>query len=199
MSTRAIRTSSSGRRTSNAPGSGSRAAVAAGEKPQTTTLAGQNSIRSYFTPLSHSNSTNSQPNIPNTGKTNGLETRKVSRGHRSIVALPSAEISDAREAHSKPPTKISVTHPNGSLLQTTNGVRTRLTITHNDIPSGDSTPAPDSVKSAGTNPPQAGKPSKETRTLRSKDGGSRLKSDLSTYFANFDDIISDAPKAPGTC
>ncbi|KAF2403958.1 hypothetical protein EJ06DRAFT_554170 [Trichodelitschia bisporula] len=37
---------------------------------------------------------------------------------------------------------------------------------------------------------------RESRALRSKDGGSRLKSDLATYFSNYDDIITDAPKAP---
>jgi hypothetical protein len=40
--------------------------------------------------------------------------------------------------------------------------------------------------------------SEDTRSLRSKAGGSRLKSDLATYFTNFDDIISGAPREPGT-
>jgi hypothetical protein len=39
----------------------------------------------------------------------------------------------------------------------------------------------------------------ESRSLRSKAGGTRLKSDLAIYFANFDDIITDAPKSPGSC
>jgi hypothetical protein len=39
--------------------------------------------------------------------------------------------------------------------------------------------------------------SEDTRSLRSKAGGSRLKSDLATYFPNFDDIISGVPQAPG--
>jgi hypothetical protein len=30
--------------------------------------------------------------------------------------------------------------------------------------------------------------------LRSHDGGSRLKSDLATYFANYDDIIAGLPE-----
>jgi hypothetical protein len=40
--------------------------------------------------------------------------------------------------------------------------------------------------------------SDDTRSLRSKAGGSRLKSDLATYFPNFDEIISGAPGEPGT-
>jgi hypothetical protein len=39
--------------------------------------------------------------------------------------------------------------------------------------------------------------SEDTRSLRSKAGGSRLKSDLATYFPNFDEIISGAPAEPG--
>ena len=39
--------------------------------------------------------------------------------------------------------------------------------------------------------------SEDTRSLRSKAGGSRLKSDLAIYFSNFDDIISGVPQAPG--
>jgi hypothetical protein len=40
--------------------------------------------------------------------------------------------------------------------------------------------------------------SEETRSLRSKAGGSRLKSDLATYFSNFEDIITGVPQTPGT-
>lgn len=40
--------------------------------------------------------------------------------------------------------------------------------------------------------------SEDTRSLRSKAGGSRLKSDLATYFPNFEDIISGALAEPGT-
>ena len=38
----------------------------------------------------------------------------------------------------------------------------------------------------------------EKRTLRSQDGGSRSKSDLALYFANYDDIVSNEPREPGT-
>jgi hypothetical protein len=36
----------------------------------------------------------------------------------------------------------------------------------------------------------------DKRTLRSHDGGSRLKSDLATYFGNYDDIINGVPQEP---
>ena len=38
----------------------------------------------------------------------------------------------------------------------------------------------------------------EKRTLRSQDGGSRSKSELALYFANYDDIVSNEPREPGT-
>jgi hypothetical protein len=37
----------------------------------------------------------------------------------------------------------------------------------------------------------------ESRSLRSKAGGSRLKSDLATYFPNFEDVISGVTPEPG--
>lgn len=37
----------------------------------------------------------------------------------------------------------------------------------------------------------------EKRTLRSQAGGSRSKSELALYFANYDDIVSNEPKDPG--
>lgn len=38
----------------------------------------------------------------------------------------------------------------------------------------------------------------DKRTLRSQDGGTRVKSDLAIYFSSYDDIINDAPQQPGT-
>lgn len=37
----------------------------------------------------------------------------------------------------------------------------------------------------------------EKRTLRSQAGGSRSKSELALYFANYDDVVSNEPKEPG--
>ena len=38
----------------------------------------------------------------------------------------------------------------------------------------------------------------EKRTLRSQDGGSRSRSELASYFPNYDDIVSNEPKEPRT-
>lgn len=46
-----------------------------------------------------------------------------------------------------------------------------------------------------------GKASKvvDKRTLRSQAGGSRSKSELSLYFPNYDELISNEPKESGLC
>jgi hypothetical protein len=95
---------------------------------------------------------------------------------------------DATTPDSRPPTKLTVTQPHGELLSVTNGVSAPLGIAADDLLSARSTPRPGS----------AGKP-QDKRSLRSHDGGSRLKSDLATYFASYDDIIAGVPKATGTC
>lgn len=64
----------------------------------------------------------------------------------------------------RPPTKPAVTQPQGGLLRIANGVS--------------STP----------------RPATDKRSLRSHDGGSRLKSDLATYFSSYGDIIAGVPK-----
>ncbi|KAF2088349.1 hypothetical protein K490DRAFT_65025 [Saccharata proteae CBS 121410] len=106
-------------------------------------------------------------------------------------------------AQPKPPTKITVTHPHGGgLVQTVNGVRTELgegregnatTMAARGkgeedarlaVPGGD----------AGAGAASAQKTDK--RSLRSQDGGSRLKSDLAIYFPNYDEVISGVPKKP---
>jgi hypothetical protein len=94
---------------------------------------------------------------------------------------------DATTPDTRPPTKITVTQPHGELLSVTNGVSARLGIDADDLLSARSTPRPGS----------AGKP-QDKRSLRSHDGGSRLKSDLATYFASYDDIIAGVPKPAGT-
>ncbi|KAF1840387.1 uncharacterized protein K460DRAFT_296357 [Cucurbitaria berberidis CBS 394.84] len=102
---------------------------------------------------------------------------------RPATAL-SPDATDAR-----PPTKITVTQPHGELLRITNGVAAPMGIHADDVPSAESTPRPDSsgkLASAST--------LHDKRSLRSHDGGSRLKSDLAIYFANYDDIILGMPK-----
>lgn len=52
------------------------------------------------------------------------------------------------------------------------------------------------LNAAVTGPTKAVRPD-EKRTLRSQDGGSRIKSELALYFANYDDIVSNEPKEAG--
>ncbi|KAF2736614.1 hypothetical protein EJ04DRAFT_153237 [Polyplosphaeria fusca] len=101
---------------------------------------------------------------------------------------PATAIADT-PPDTRPPTKVTVTQPHGDLLRITNGVPAALDITQDEVPSGLSTPY-----SNGAGHPQ-GTQNHDKRSLRSHDGGSRLKSDLSIYFSNYDEIIADAPKA----
>jgi hypothetical protein len=109
--------------------------------------------------------------------------RTVSR-KRPAVALDA----DATTPDTRPPTKITVTQPHGQLLRITNGVPAALDIAADDVPSARSTPRPGS---AGKLAPA------DKRSLRSHDGGSRLKSDLAIYFASYDDIIAGVSKPTG--
>jgi hypothetical protein len=118
--------------------------------------------------------------------------RKETRGHPhpSPAATSAAEIPDHKTP--RPPTKIIVAQPNGELLQTTNDVQRRLNATENGIASQASTPRPDTVNGA-----KNGKTPVEARSLRSKDVGSRLKSELSKFFPEYDDVMNDVPESPG--
>ncbi|KAF1912661.1 something about silencing, SAS, complex subunit 4-domain-containing protein, partial [Ampelomyces quisqualis] len=79
---------------------------------------------------------------------------------------------------SRPPAKLAVPQPHGELLRVTNGVSAPLDMDGDDVASARSTP----------------RPATDKRSLRSHDGGSRLKSDLATYFSSYDDIIAGVPK-----
>jgi len=127
-------------------------------------------------------------------KANGIEklsatARKATRSH----PLPHRPSVAADRSTPKPPTKVTVAQPHGSLLETVNGVRKRLNITHDDVSSKAPTPGPGSINEVSI---LNGKPP-EARALRSKDGGSRIKSELAIYFANYDEVINDIPRAPG--
>ncbi|KAF2270762.1 hypothetical protein CC78DRAFT_539241 [Lojkania enalia] len=121
-----------------------------------------------------------------------------SKKRPATIALASP---DTTADSTRPPTKVTVTQPHGELLRITNGVAASLGIGEDEVPSGLSTPKSNGAAPrltlpvppaalAGAQAPQ------DKRSLRSHDGGSRLKSDLSIYFANYDDIIADVPKAP---
>ena len=51
------------------------------------------------------------------------------------------------------------------------------------------------TKSASAQTETAG--DSDRRTLRSQAGGSRLKSELSWYFSNYDELVNDEPREPG--
>lgn len=100
----------------------------------------------------------------------------------------------------RPPTKITVTYPHGDLVRTTNGVAAPLRPAPDDVPSSRSTPRPRSAGKLQAPAASASAPtstSQDKRSLRSHDGGSRLKSDLAVYFGNYDDIIAGLPKQSG--
>jgi len=103
-------------------------------------------------------------------------------------------LADATTPDTRPPTKITVTQPHGELLRITNGVSAPIGIDADHVPSARSTPRPGS---SGKTTPAAGPQDK--RSLRSHDGGSRLKSDLATYFASYDAIIAGVSKPAGMC
>ncbi|KAF2013335.1 hypothetical protein BU24DRAFT_394062 [Aaosphaeria arxii CBS 175.79] len=109
---------------------------------------------------------------------------------RPAAALGSA---DAPPTETTPPTKVTVTHPHGQLLRLTNGVPQELELRHDDLASGTSTPSSHKAGDALSAPAQ----SQDKRSLRSHDGGHRLKSDLAIYFSNYDDIIAGIEKPAG--
>ncbi|KAF1996718.1 hypothetical protein P154DRAFT_498197 [Amniculicola lignicola CBS 123094] len=117
--------------------------------------------------------------------------RSNSRKRPATVLAPSAT------ADTRPPTRVTVAQPHGELFRITNGVSAPLSAPQDEAPPG---VALTNSNGAGlTLPaPAATTPAQDKRSLRSHDGGTRLKSDLSIYFSNYDDVIADAPKAPGT-
>ncbi|KAF9699710.1 hypothetical protein EKO04_002334 [Ascochyta lentis] len=108
---------------------------------------------------------------------------------------PSAALDDAPDAsEARPPTKVLVQQPHGELVRITNGVQTLLGMDADDVPSARSTPRPGSAGKLAVPAPAADPKSRDRRSLRSSDGGSRLKSDLAVYFSSYDDVIAGLPK-----
>lgn len=116
--------------------------------------------------------------------------------HTSSRKRPSAALDDAPDA--RPPTKVLINQPHGELVRITNGVQTLLDADADDVPSGRSTPRPGSAGKLAVPTSTADPKLKDKRSLRSSDGGSRLKSDLAVYFSSYDDIIAGLPKPSGT-
>lgn len=97
----------------------------------------------------------------------------------------------------RPPAKLFVARPHGGVFQAVNGVHTALGVRDDDLASLVSTPRTGEGESPPSVGQPVGRPKEDKRTLRSQDGGSRLKSDLSIYFPNYDDVITDAPRNSG--
>jgi hypothetical protein len=141
-----------------------------------------------------------------------LNDDKLEKAPRSTAALsakparslsrkrPATALSADATADPRPPTRVIVTQPHGELLGTTNGVSRTLGVTVDDVnelPPALSTPV---ANGASLTVPGSSKgtQAQDKRTTRSQDGGSRLKSDLATYFSSYDDIIAGVPKPSGT-
>ncbi|KAK4550042.1 hypothetical protein LTR36_003009 [Oleoguttula mirabilis] len=91
----------------------------------------------------------------------------------------------------KPPTKITVAQPHGQLLETLNGVRTPLDINEDELSRRASPAAARRSLERVPQPTKAEEKKKveEKRTLRSQDDGPRLKSELATYFPEYEEIV----------
>lgn len=142
------------------------------------------SILSYFSPLSLGRTNDTSKPLPPTQETPST-TVGLSAGEFS-----SPLSSDAIEAVEPEPQLPLPPVPAQTLSQTkaptNNGTRLRLT-----VKSGTSTPkSRNATPQPGNNMLGAlSSASRETRTLRSKDGSLRIKSDLSLYFAHYEDIL----------
>jgi hypothetical protein len=97
----------------------------------------------------------------------------------------------------RPPTRVTVSRPNGELVQATNGVEKPLSIRENPPAPGVATDSAEAKGNSLVVPQANGHKDADKRSLRSQAGGSRLKSDLSIYFSNYDEVISGEEKEPG--
>lgn len=122
--------------------------------------------------------------------------RSTSRKRSAATAL----LSDATP-ETRPPIKVTVTQPHGDLVRITNGVSAILAIAEDEVPSGHSTPTTNGAVTAVTALAvpvhSTAAQTQDKRSLRSHDGGSRLKSDLAIYFSNYDDVIAGVPQSQG--
>ncbi|OMP87359.1 hypothetical protein BK809_0007445 [Diplodia seriata] len=151
--------------------------------PAAAAPASQDALSIASTPVAPSQDDSATPTTGQTLKLLGPRPATRNRGSsRRKGATPIASAEQQQQQHPRPPTKVTVTQPHGGLVQATNGVQTQLDLRDDDVPSQSATPKPDAQ--GGLPVPQ------DKRTLRSQDGGSRLKSDLAIYFPNYDDVIA---------
>lgn len=109
----------------------------------------------------------------------------------------------AQQSPVQPPNKVTIAEPHGQLIETVNGVRTELNIGEEDA-LGEEKEDVDTPSKAAPAPPNAApaaqpvekRKKEERRSLRSRDEGPRLKSELAAYFGNFEDIMFGAPAEP---
>lgn len=196
-SSRPLNRSSSGRFTRRGPKN-----IATAEsnenhaEPSATAPASQDALLIARTPVAPSEDDSAAPTTDQTLKLLGPRPAARNRGSsRRKGATPIAS-TEQQQQHPKPPTKVTVTQPHGGLVQSTNGVQTSLNLREDDVPSHSATPKPD--VQGGLAVPAGTSQSQDKRTLRSQDGGSRLKSDLAIYFPNYDDVIAGVERKPGT-
>ncbi|KAK5109803.1 hypothetical protein LTR62_006536 [Meristemomyces frigidus] len=99
----------------------------------------------------------------------------------------------------KPPNAVTAVAPHGQLVETVNGVTTAFDVNVDDVadqaaaaatPARQHTPAKPAATTA------ADKKKEEKRSLRSQDNGPKLKSDLATYFPDYEEIVFGDPEEP---
>lgn len=131
--------------------------------------------------------------------------RKLTSASSTVRAQPrrkaATPASDLKTDPPRPPTGATVTQERKSQQKLVNGARKKGKASiEKDNALSDRTkykPA-DSEEKPGRKVWKA-PIAQDKRTLRSQDGGTRVKSDLAIYFSNYDDIINDAPEQPGRC
>ncbi|EME79447.1 uncharacterized protein MYCFIDRAFT_79481 [Pseudocercospora fijiensis CIRAD86] len=137
--------------------------------------------------------------------------RKLSQTHSHPSGKQSTLDAFLASTQLEPPTKIVRREPHGRLQQTVNGVRRTLVADEDELLRPSRKPeraqavagaAPPRPSNSPAPPPQPSTPAtvqpqqkqEEKRSLRSRDEGPRLKSELAVYFPHYEDIIFDVPK-----
>ncbi|KAK0876849.1 hypothetical protein LTR87_009309 [Friedmanniomyces endolithicus] len=149
--------------------------------------------------------------------------RKLSLRHKQQTTLDRFTVAAVTQSDApKPPNSVTEVRPHGQLVETVNGVRTALDVDLDHIaeqrPSNGTVATPERSTPPSQPPPPTSLPplppapatpaaastatataatekkKEEKRTLRSQDDGPRLKSELATYFANYEDIVFDLQK-----
>jgi len=144
----------------------------------------RNSIKSYFSAVTPAQS----PSLLSSPLTTGDH---APSSHTATIQVP--------DSIGRPPTKLSL-QPNDEVRETTNGVITVIDLDSEDL-KGSSEVATKVLQQALAKNEEQVVPGNvkesEKRTLRSKDGSSRVTSDLARFFADYEDVVFGPPKEPG--